>query len=110
MTDQSGSSRLRELFEAALSDYEKQTDISLEKHPFAKQLQYCYSVESVAVLLQNQVRACSEYQGIDRIMESLNRVVSVLYQVLYSISASFDNLGLVRPKVLMECSVHLTFI
>ncbi len=106
MTHQSGSSRLRELFEAALSDYEKQTDISLEKHPFAEQLQHCYSVESVAVLLQSQVRACSEFQGIDRIMESLNRVVSVLY----SISVSFDNLGLVRPKVLPECSVHLMFI
>ncbi len=106
MTDQSGSSPLRELFEAALSDYEKQTSISLKKHPFTKQLQHCYSVESVAALLQNQVRACSEFRGIDRIMESLNRVVSVLY----SISASFDNLGLVRQKVLMECSVHLTFI
>jgi hypothetical protein len=108
MTDQPGSSRLRELFEAALSDYENQTGISLKTHPFAEaeQLQHCYSVESVTAFLQSQARACSEIQGIDRIMESLNRVVSVLC----SISASFDNLGFVRLRVLTECSVHLTFI
>jgi hypothetical protein len=106
MTDQSGSSRLRALFDAALSDYEKQTGISLKKHPFAEQPLHRYSVESVTAFLQDQVRACSEFQGIDRTMESLNRVVSVLC----SISAGFDNLGLVRPKVLMKCSVHLTLI
>jgi hypothetical protein len=106
MSDQSGSSRLRALFKTALSDYEKQTDISLEKHPFAEQLQHCYSVESITAFLQNQVCACSQIQGIDGIMESLFRVVSVLC----STSASFDNLGLVRQKALMECSVNLTLI
>ncbi len=106
MTDQSGSSRLRALFDAALSDYEKQTGISLKKHPFAEQLQHCYSVESITAFLQDQIRACGEIQGIDRIMESINRVVPVLC----SISASFDNLVLVRLKVFMECSVHLTLI
>ena len=98
MTDQSASSRLRVLFEAALNDYEKQTDITLEKHPLAEQLQHCYTAESVITFLQNQVCASSRYQGIDRIMDSLNGIVLVLY----SLSASFDNLGSVRPKMLMR--------
>ena len=93
MTDQSGSSPLRELFEAALSDYEKVTGISLKKHPFAEQLRHCYSVKSVTAFLQDQVHACSDFQGIYRIMESLNRVVSVLCLI----STSFGNLSLVRP-------------
>jgi hypothetical protein len=98
MTDQSRSSRLWVLFEAALNDYENQTDITLEKHPLAEQLQHCYTAESVTAFLQNQVRASSRYQGIDRIMDSLNGIVLVLC----SLSASFDNLGSVRPKVLMR--------
>jgi hypothetical protein len=106
MAEQSGSSRLWALFEAALNDYEKQTDITLEKHPLAEQLQHCYTVESVTTFLQNQGRACSRSQGIDRIMESLNGTVSILY----SLSTSFDNLGSVRLKVLIKCSMHKTFL
>jgi hypothetical protein len=103
MTDQ--SSRLWVLFAAVLNDYKKQTDITLEKHPLAEQLQRCYTVESVTAFLQNQVRACSRSQGIDRIMESLNGTVSVLY----SLSAGFAKLCFVRLKVLMGCSMHQTF-
>jgi hypothetical protein len=106
MTDQSGSPRLWVLFEAALNDYERQTNITLEKHALAEQLLHCYTVESVTTFLQNQVRACSGYQRIDRIMDSLDGTVSVLY----SLSASFDNLGSesARLKVLMRCSMHQT--
>lgn len=106
MTDQSGSSPLWLLFEAALDDYEKQTGITLEKHPLAEELQHCHTVESVTFFLQNQVRACSAYQGIDTITESLNATVSVLR----SLSPSFDNLGFVRLKVLMRCPMHQTFL
>ena len=106
MTDQSGPSHLWALFEAALNDYEKQTNITIEKHPLAEQLQHCYTVESVTAFIQNQVRTSSEYQGIDRIMESLNGTVSVLY----SLSTSFDNLSFVRLKVRMRCSMHRHFL
>jgi hypothetical protein len=47
MSEQSGPSRLRALFEAALEDYEKQTGIALAKHPLAEQLQNCVSIESI---------------------------------------------------------------
>ena len=47
MDEQPGPSRLRALFEAALQDYEKQTDIALATHPLAEQLESCVSVESI---------------------------------------------------------------
>ncbi|SRR6266436_5765041 len=106
MADQSGSSHLRVLFEAALRDYERQTDITLDKLPFAEQLQRCNSAESVTAILQNQVRACSEFRGIDRIMRPLNEFVSILC----SLTASFDNPGPVSLRVLMTCSMHLMLI
>ncbi|SRR6266481_2367275 len=106
MADQSGSSHLRVLFEAALREYKKQTNITLDKHPFSEQLQHCYSIESVTAILQNQLHVFSEFQGIDRIMRSLNKFVSILC----SLSASFDNSGPVRPTVLMRCSMHLMLI
>ena len=96
MTDQSGSTRLRVLFEAALLDYEKQTDIALAKHPLAEQLQNCDSVESVTALLCEQTQAFSEFRGKDKVMKSLKSAVSVLYKL--SSAADFgQNIGLVRP-------------
>jgi len=90
------------LFEASLQKYENQTDIALAKHPLAEQLQHCDPVESVTAILQEQIRACSEFRGSDRITKSLNGVVSVLC----TLSASV-NFGLVRLKVLMGCFMSL---
>jgi hypothetical protein len=101
MSDHSGSVRFLVLF-GALQEYEKQTDIILDKHPLAKQLQHCDSVESVTAILQEQVHACSKLRGGDRIIKSLNGAVSVLS----TLSASVD-LGLVRPKVLIGYSMSL---
>jgi hypothetical protein len=47
MTDPPGPSHFRALFEAALQDYEKQTGVTLAKHPLAGQLENRKSVESV---------------------------------------------------------------
>jgi hypothetical protein len=79
-------------FEASLQRYEKQTGISLSKHPLAEQLRLSDTVESVTTILQEQV---PEFGGTDRIKKSLGRVVSVLYTV----SASVD-LNWVRSKML----------
>jgi hypothetical protein len=99
MSDHPGSVRFQVLF-GALQEYEKQTDIILAKHPLAKQLQHCDTVESVTAILQDQVHACSKLSGRDRIIKSLNGAVSVLS----TLSAS----DLVRPKVLIAgCSMSL---
>ena len=96
MSDQSGSARIQLLFEAYLKEYEKQTDISLARHPLTEQFQHCDTVESVAAIFKEQVSACSEFRGGDGIIKSLNSAVSVLCALSVSI-----NLGLVRPKMPM---------
>jgi hypothetical protein len=102
MSNHPGSSRFRVLFEAALQQYEKQTEIPLAKHPLAEQLQNCDSVESVIAILQEQVRAFSEFRGSDRIMKSLKGVVSVL-STLSAVADLSDSIGLVRRKVPIGC-------
>ena len=100
MSDQSGSFRLQALFRSALEDYEKQTNISLAKHPLAEQLESCHSVESISSLLQHHARAISELRGSDRILKSIKSIVSFLYK--FSATAAFgDDIGLVRQKMLM---------
>jgi len=71
--------KLSELFAASLQEYEMQTGIALSKYPLAEQLRYSYSAESVTAILQEQVPACTEFGGTDRITKSLSSVVSVLY-------------------------------
>lgn len=89
MSDQSGSSsRLQELFEAALHDYEKQTGIALAEHPLAGQLQNCDSVESFTVVLHEQTKAFNEFQGSNKIMKPFKSALSVLYKL-----SAFANLG-----------------
>jgi len=95
MSEQSGPSRLRALFEAALEDYEKQTGIALAKHPLAEQLQNCVSVESVTQVFREQTQAFSELRGRDKIMKLLKNSVSVLYKL--TATANFgQDIGLVR--------------
>jgi hypothetical protein len=96
MTDQSRSSRLQVLFEAALQDYQNQTGIALDRHPLAERLQYCDSVESVTALLREQTQAFSEFQERDKILKPLKKAVSVLHKL--SSTANFgQDIGLVRP-------------
>jgi hypothetical protein len=96
MSDQSGSSHLQALFEAALQDYEKLTGIALDKHPLAKQLQNCDSIESVTAVFREQTQAFSEFRGKDKILKPLKNTVSVLYKL--SAAAGFgEAIGLVRP-------------
>jgi hypothetical protein len=102
MSDHPGLARFQMLFEASLQDYEKQTDITLVEHPLAEQLQHCDSVESFTPVLREHLRARSEFQDGDRIIKLLNSAVSVLW----TLSASI-NLDLVRPRVLLGCSMSL---
>ena len=96
MSDNSASSHLRVLFEAALQDYEKKTGIALAKHPVADRLQSCDSVESVTAVLHEQTQAINEFRGKDKILKPLKKAVTVLYKL--SATANFgQNIGLVCP-------------
>jgi hypothetical protein len=95
MSEQSGPSHLRALFEAALEDYEKKTGIALAKHPLAEQLQNCVSVESVTDIFREQTQSFSEFRERDKIMRLLKNSVSVLYKL--TAAANFgQDIGLVR--------------
>ena len=99
MTDQSVS-RLRNLFELALQDYEIQTQVSLPNHPLAQKLENSHSAESITILLQDQARSFSEFRGRDRIMKSIRSTVSFLCR-LEATAALGDGIGTVRLKTLM---------
>ena len=103
MSDQLGSSWSEVLFESALQDYEKQTGISLSKHPLAEQLQNCQSVESITTLLLEQARAFHDFRGGDKIMKSLKSVVSTLSRVS-AVAAVGHDIGMVCTWLLIECS------
>jgi hypothetical protein len=95
MSDQSGSSHLRVLFDAALEDYKQQTGIELTEHPLAERLQNCNSVESVTAILREQAQDFKEFREKDRILNPLKKVLTVL-NILFSAADFSPGLGLVR--------------
>ena len=104
MSRPSGSSRLRELFEAALVEYEQQTGIDLVKHPLADRLQGCNSVEDITTLLREQAQDIKKFQESDKVLKPLKKVLTVLH-LLSSVPGIAQHVGLVRPKPLtdMQC-------
>ena len=106
MSDQSASSHLTVLFEAALQDYEKQTGITLAKHPLAERLQECDSVESITAVLHEQTQAFHEFRGKEKAIKLLKNAVSVLYSL--SVCAKLGEvIDVVHLKTLNGCSIHL---
>jgi STAND-like protein len=101
MSDQSGSSSLGMLFEAALQDYEKMTGIALTKHPLAEQLQHCNSMESVIVVLQDQAQDFKKFREKDKVLKPLKKVLTVLH-LLSSAPGIVQHVGLVRLKALID--------
>jgi hypothetical protein len=103
MSDQSGSSRLRVLFETALHDYEQQTGIELAKHPLAERLQdgNLNTVESVTAILCEQAQDFKEFREKDKVLKPLKKVLTVLHifslQIPTSATHSAHGIGLVCP-------------
>jgi hypothetical protein len=98
MNDQSGSSHLRVLFEAALEDYELQTGIELAEHPLAERLQdsECDSVESVTVIIREQAQDFRKFREKDKVLKPLEKVLTVLHGL--SSAADFaQDVGFVCP-------------
>jgi len=98
MNHQSGLSRFRRLFDDALHDYEKTTNIALAKHPLAEQLQ-----NSPLILLQDHARELGDFPGSDRMMKSIKNTVSVLGMLLDTTTALGEAIDsdLVRFRVAM---------
>ena len=98
MTERSGLSRFPALFEAAFRDYERQTGKTLANHPLAEKLQSCDSVQSITAVFREQTEASSEIRGKDKVLKSLENVLSVLHKLSSASAVNFgQHLGLVRP-------------
>jgi len=79
MSHQSASN-FTALFESALEEYAGQTGKPWAEHPLAKQLEQCYSLESVSHVLEERAHAFTRSRGDDsRIVKSLKSVISILY-------------------------------
>ena len=109
MSDQSGSSRLGVLFEAALEDYKQQTGVELAEHPLAERLQDCNSVESVTAILREQAQDLKEFREKDKVLRPLKKVLTVLHRLLSVVDFAQDA-GFVCPWVTTGCSTSLTLI
>jgi|SRR6267154_88782 len=81
MRDQSASSHLKVLFDAALQDYETQTGIALAKYPLAERLQEFHSVESITAVLHEQTQAFNQFREKEKVMKLIKNAVSVLYKL-----------------------------
>ena len=95
MSNQSGSSHLRVLFQIALEDYKKQTGTELAQHPLAERLQDCNSIASVTDILE-EAKGFNKFQEKDKVLKPLKKVLTVLHRL--SSAADFaQHFGLVCP-------------
>ena len=102
----SASTRFRDLFDNALRAYEKETGVTLAKHPLAVKLQGCSSVEGIGALLQDQAK---KFKKSEKVTESVQTIASILTPLSFAASESLpDAVGLVRQNVLDTCLTSLT--
>jgi hypothetical protein len=98
MSQPSSSSSFRDLFNAALQDYEIQTGTKLDDHPLAKELEICDSIEAITTIFQKQAEQFRKFRGGDgMLMKSLRLSVDVLYPLSTSTFLG-EGIGLVHPK------------
>ena len=99
MSNQSGSSRLRVLFQTALDDYEKKTGIELNKHPLAECLQDCNSVEAITDILRERAQNLDKFREKDKVLKPLKKVLTVLHIIssVPSVADFAQHVGLVCP-------------
>ena len=87
------TSSFRDLFNAALRDYENQMRTSLIDHPLVNRLKLCDSVDSITAILQEHAQTFREFRGDDgKLMKSMKHTVNILYPL----SISTAGVGLVR--------------
>jgi hypothetical protein len=100
MSQPSSTSSLRDLFNAALQDYQNQTGTKLVEHPLARQFETCDSVDSITVILQEQAQIFREFRDNGKLMKSLKVSVDVL-STLSASTVLGEVIGLVHLKSLI---------
>jgi fungal STAND N-terminal Goodbye domain len=104
------SSNFQAIFDAALSDYAKQTGIDLATHPFAQTLQSCYSADEIFNLFRDKANQFRAYRdGNRKLINCLKPVVQVLHTVTGILG---EAASLVRPMnrlALYDCILTALF-
>ena len=75
---QSRSSRVHGLFDAALQNYEETTNITLTKHPLAEKLHNCHSSKSITLFLRDRALEVGDFPGSDNVVKSITNIASIL--------------------------------
>ncbi|KAI0248620.1 hypothetical protein BJV78DRAFT_1363407 [Lactifluus subvellereus] len=89
------SSNMQSIFNAALWEYERKTNIDLLSHPLAAQLQSCDSIAAIHAVLDAQVQKFDHHwRGDDRLTKPLHTTVDVF--CVYS-AALDEDVGLPLP-------------
>ena len=74
------SSSFQSIFDAALSDYARQTGIDLATYPFAQTVQNSHSADAILDLLQDKAEEFRIYRdGNRKLINCLKPIVQVLY-------------------------------
>ena len=97
MSQSSSHSSFKDLFNAALQDYENKTGIKLVDDPLAKTFENCDSVDSITAIIQEQAQIFRKFKGDDgKLTKSLKASVDVLYTLSNTILGG--GIGLVHPR------------
>jgi fungal STAND N-terminal Goodbye domain len=81
----STSSNFEAIFNAALTEYTKQTGKDLRDHPFASKIDSCDNPDSIIAIFQEQARAFDEFRKGDT---KLFRWFKPIIKVLHSLSTN----------------------
>jgi hypothetical protein len=76
------SSNFQTIFNAALSDYAKRTNIDLASHPFGQTLQTCDSADTILALFQDKANQFQAFRdGNRKLIDCLKPIVRFLHTV-----------------------------
>ena len=104
------SSNFQSIFDAALSDYAKQTGIDLATYPSAQTLQICDSADHILNLLQDKAKQFQAYRdGNRKLIDYLKPVVQVLHTVSAILGEAATLVGPPNPLVLSDRILTILF-
>jgi hypothetical protein len=106
MSQPSSSISFKGVFDAALQEYENQTEIKLADHSLAQKLKACDTVDDITAILQEQAQIFGKFKDGGKIMKSLRPSVGVL-SALFNNASLGQVVGLIvhtKSSILVHCS------
>jgi hypothetical protein len=101
------SSNIQLIFDAALSDYSKQTGIDLSTYPFAQDLQDCRSADDLLNVLQDRAKQFQTYRdGNRKLINCLKPVVRILHTLSGFLAEATAVVSLPSQSVLSHQHVY----